>query len=227
MWSSSGISFLSSPPANEGANEHIENAESAVLDDSSAHQYTMSKMAEMADLASPKDSPMTINHVVEPPQTRAEAPVPGAVLVDTCGDSEPVTSPVKKRKAEQMSESTPEEEQLNVQATAPVALPEDYQPAGQAESFRVNDGHVQLVTGTTRPVKRLRRMAEVFGYAAMGGAFVMSALIATAPELWRVSGGGRHPVILPDFLFFPLYFLFLHDPYLLSQDIGLGMRIAQ
>ncbi|KAF7552623.1 hypothetical protein G7046_g7357 [Stylonectria norvegica] len=35
----------------------------------------------------------------------------------------------------------------------------------------------------SRPSKRLRRVAEVFGYAALGGVAVMSALIATAPTL--------------------------------------------
>jgi hypothetical protein len=34
-----------------------------------------------------------------------------------------------------------------------------------------------------RPAKRLRRVAEVVGYAALGGVAVMSALIATAPAL--------------------------------------------
>ncbi|KJZ78754.1 hypothetical protein HIM_02145 [Hirsutella minnesotensis 3608] len=54
----------------------------------------------------------------------------------------------------------------------------------KAEDFdEPTSAHVQETDSEPRAIKRLRRAAEVFGYAAIGGVAVMSALIATAPAL--------------------------------------------
>ncbi|KAJ6440490.1 FHA domain-containing protein [Purpureocillium lavendulum] len=66
----------------------------------------------------------------------------------------------RKRKVAELSTSTPEEEQ---RVTSVPKQPHR--------------------TDTDRPVKRIRKAAEVFGYVALGGVAVVSALIATAPNL--------------------------------------------
>jgi hypothetical protein len=85
-----------------------------------------------------------------------------------------------KRKAGDISVVTPEERRTSTRDSVFYRRP----------AFRV--GKAQAVRNLRRATsaalappaqKRLRRMAEVVGYAALGGVAVMSALIATAPTL--------------------------------------------
>lgn len=72
----------------------------------------------------------------------------------------PKDQPARKRKLADLSSTTPEEEHSAVTAVQQPGKPD-----------------------AERPAKRLRKAAEVFGYVALGGVAVMSALIATAPNL--------------------------------------------
>ena len=97
-----------------------------------------------------------------------------------------------KRRAAEISQLTPEEERAENQIPAPI-LSVQLPPRRVAKHKRHNMGDLRgsssrhnLVVSelpAPRPTKRLRRVAEVFGYAALGGVAVMSALIATAPTL--------------------------------------------
>ncbi|SPJ81639.1 uncharacterized protein FTOL_09044 [Fusarium torulosum] len=102
--------------------------------------------------------------------------------VETTGDSSlPLQITRKsKRKAGDISVVTPEERRTSTRDGVLYRRP----------AFRV--GKAQAVRNIRRATsaalappaqKRLRRMAEVVGYAALGGVAVMSALIATAPTL--------------------------------------------
>ncbi|QPG97280.1 hypothetical protein C2857_006077 [Epichloe festucae Fl1] len=93
--------------------------------------------------------------------------------------------PSRKRKSGDISallpaEVEPHSSQTQLESSQPVINLET--PAAWS-----SDGpeitYTDLASSSERPVKRLRRAAEILGYAALGGVAVMSALIATAPAL--------------------------------------------
>ncbi|KAJ4307580.1 hypothetical protein N0V84_012630 [Fusarium piperis] len=122
---------------------------------------------------------------VVPPSDIAEEPAHKVEHAESklpeTSQSLPETPRSSKRKAEDISELTPEEEQH-----AEV-------PHRSDRSHYIHLRFRRRANNTTRPAvsapaaappsKRLRRVAEVVGYAALGGVAVMSALIATAPTL--------------------------------------------
>ncbi|KAM0203134.1 hypothetical protein ACHAPA_010120 [Fusarium lateritium] len=188
----SGTKFLETPL------EHPVESPSVVpaLDDSSAFKFQESKRA--LGLVRPTTGAA---HEAVPVQDNATAEVTGAVEssrnaahesatiqnnenteVGTTGDSSmPNEVPRKsKRKSGDISVVTPEERRASSRNGVMYRRP----------AFRI--GKAQAVRNLRRATstavappaqKRLRRMAEVVGYAALGGVAVMSALIATAPTL--------------------------------------------
>lgn len=93
----------------------------------------------------------------------------------------------RKRKSDEMSIVLPTE--VDTVSSQSQAQHESSQPAMNAEVVPVmNSGSAQNHCADSadcsgRPFKRLRRAAEILGYATLGGVAVMSALIATAPAL--------------------------------------------
>lgn len=88
--------------------------------------------------------------------------------------------PTKKRKASEMEE---EDENIDIRSSptssvmeTAVAPIEPDAPVAWLNAATIHQDYI-------RPVKRFRKIAEAVGYAALGGAAVMSALIATAPSL--------------------------------------------
>jgi NADH:ubiquinone oxidoreductase subunit D len=167
----SGRKFLQTPPEDLAEPEI---SRGPVLDDSSAYQFEMSKKA-ISKQNSMKRTRMDIKDLVEPSSIEhgAIAHTPRSV----------------KRKAEDISQTTAEEETFTSATgfkharakteTAPL-------PTNQSISCTQSPrGALQakMSTDLPRPHKKIRRAAEVFGYAALGGLAVMSALIATAPAL--------------------------------------------
>jgi hypothetical protein len=93
----------------------------------------------------------------------------------------PETPRSSKRKAEDISQLTPEEEKH-----AEVVPRGDRSRYARLRFRRRMNNMARPAVSTPAaapPSKRLRRVAEVVGYAALGGVAVMSALIATAPTL--------------------------------------------
>ncbi|PNP42911.1 hypothetical protein TGAMA5MH_05657 [Trichoderma gamsii] len=150
----SGADFLNSP-----LKEHPgqQNATPPLdLDETSAYQFEVTKTA-----------------IAQQQQQQALATAPET------GAGQPLDQHVKssngKRKAEEISELTAEEISFAERDPSPL------DPQTRDDSAMDIDDHHP---GHGEPhVKRLRRAAEIFGYAAIGGVAVMSALIATAPTL--------------------------------------------
>lgn len=93
----------------------------------------------------------------------------------------PNYSPPPKRKFEEISELLPNE---RVQNASSVSKGVDAAAAAEGSSAIRNQHPIPesvLVDGN-RTAKRFKQAAEFFGFAALGGAAVMSALIATAPK---------------------------------------------
>ncbi|KAM0339983.1 hypothetical protein ACHAPU_010700 [Fusarium lateritium] len=90
------------------------------------------------------------------------------------------TSQSSKRKAGDISVVTPEERRMSTRERLFYRRPAFR--VGKARAVR-SLYHATSAVVAPPPPKRLRRMAEVVGYAALGGVAVMSALIATAPSL--------------------------------------------
>ncbi|RGP62271.1 sarcolemmal membrane-associated [Fusarium longipes] len=84
-----------------------------------------------------------------------------------------------KRKAEEISELITEE-RLAESEEPVVPQQATCRPPKRPTHYLRQDTRAAV---TPPPPKRLRRMAEVVGYATLGGVAVMSALIATAPSL--------------------------------------------
>lgn len=167
----SGAKFLNTPLTNDALPTTTVRARSPILDETSAYQFEMSKKTKEAEVDSEKSGNMSIEAIVE--------------------ESSQDKTTTNKRKADEISQSSPEEE--DAFQTAEYGVPT--QPCEIVEAR--NQGPFEPVQAVTllsqsatstpsdhsRSPKRLRRAAEVFGYAAIGGIAVMSALIATAPAL--------------------------------------------
>ncbi|KAI5462626.1 hypothetical protein BGZ63DRAFT_403835 [Mariannaea sp. PMI_226] len=196
-WAASGTQFLNSP--NIGDGELIQ-SHLPLLDETSAYQFELSKKASAEASAN-----CTVD---EAPESQSESHKATAMEIDNILVSEapvPVTkepaSTPSKRKASQISELLPEErpidEGLQTASAQKTTITEitqrlryltaqrRYRQALQASSTEevTATPAPQVLNVTARPPKRLRRAAEMFGIAALGGVAVMSALIATAPSL--------------------------------------------
>ncbi|KAF4987169.1 hypothetical protein FGRMN_10508 [Fusarium graminum] len=104
----------------------------------------------------------------------------GEIEANEDTDMLPETSQLSKRKAVDISVVTPEEKRASTRERLLRRRPAFR--VGKARAVR-SLYHATSAVVAPPPHKRLRRMAEVVGYAALGGVAVMSALIATAPSL--------------------------------------------
>ncbi|OAQ70680.1 forkhead associated domain (FHA) and phosphopeptide binding site containing protein [Pochonia chlamydosporia 170] len=159
------------------------------LDDTSAYTYEMSKRVAEAKIQAAQP------RVTVDVATCVRGGVDVSDLAEEHPDGASAANPVPpKRKADEISEILSEEmSQLPSQEIIPgssqtvpesnSARPESttHNPTPCVEGMQTRHSVTNPVD--ERPVKRLRRVAEVVGYAALGGVAVMSALIATAPAL--------------------------------------------
>ncbi|ODA83662.1 hypothetical protein RJ55_02177 [Drechmeria coniospora] len=109
-------------------------------------------------------------------------------LLDTCPpiQAESDEQATNKRKAAKISTALPDEEPRGADlGTEPVATRSEDTEALKFEPRRRANFHHHDSSPSEfdRPMKRIRKAAEVIGYVALGGVAVMSALIATAPAL--------------------------------------------
>ncbi|KAF4464254.1 hypothetical protein FALBO_8907 [Fusarium albosuccineum] len=184
----SGADFLNTPP--QEPETPCPKADLA-LDETSAYQFELSKKAVDAAKITTESTeepmePVQMNGqevsdeaMVTPPDVIQEPH--NAEEVESGATNEaprdlPETPRPVKRKAEDISQLTPEEE--HVHTTRRRRRGVKSRPLG-TEIPRLP---ISTVVAPP-PTKRLRRVAEVVGYAALGGMAVMSALIATAPTL--------------------------------------------
>ncbi|KND86678.1 Uncharacterized protein TOPH_08698 [Tolypocladium ophioglossoides CBS 100239] len=160
----SGAKFLSSP-LQERDKEHLV-LTPPELDETSAYQFERSKKAAEDDAAASRRTHVAINDLVD---------------VYPIGQAPEDGQPSNKRKAADISKLAPEDgcasaelvdEHASTQPDSSLPRPVAPSPAPAADESEAN-----------RPAKRIRRAAEVFGYVALGGVAVMSALIASAPTL--------------------------------------------
>lgn len=189
---SSGLRYLATPP------EHIDTTVLSVepeLDDSSAWAFQESKKASGVEVTTETTEKVVAQEnttdVVEDGDAQPAEALEAAELakpVDAVEPAKPVKvvaaeavktpvpeSTATKRKADEISQLTPEEEQMSGdRQSRPQMHRREVQPSARPR-------HIAALG--TPPSKRLRRMAEAVGYVALGGAAVMSALIATAPAL--------------------------------------------
>ncbi|KHN94320.1 uncharacterized protein MAM_07849 [Metarhizium album ARSEF 1941] len=171
----SGEKFLRTPVAEFNAMPSKEDN----LDDTSAYTFELSKRgAELVEKVQPrmmtdfttwgeKDKPV--------PESRPEY-----------SEEAPRTNQHSfKRKSDAISELLPNETEPNSSQTIGQTSTRLTGPASNAAQL-AEVPQVELSSvdvADHRPAKRFRRVAEVVGYAALGGIAVMSALIATAPVL--------------------------------------------
>ncbi|KAL7938908.1 hypothetical protein V8C35DRAFT_90714 [Trichoderma chlorosporum] len=176
----SGAEFLKSP-----LKEHLEGSVRPVedtldFDESSAYQFEMTKaiLQQQRQQQSPQEQ------VAQQEQQLEQQ----AELVNAREDADkPMETTEKavqnKRKAAEISNMAAEEipfaELNSVQNPSP--------PSAEPRSLDRSEMDISPVDvhsiAEEPQVKRLRKAAEIFGYAALGGVAVMSALIATAPAL--------------------------------------------
>ncbi|PNY28252.1 Uncharacterized protein TCAP_01824, partial [Tolypocladium capitatum] len=162
----SGTKFLSSPP--RGPNKEHLVLTPPELDDTSAYQFELSKKAAEVDAAASKRTHVAINDLVDVYPV-GRAPMDG--------------QPSNKRKVADISKLTPTDECACVEPE-PVHAHASPQPSSSlASPEATSPTRVADEAEAKRPTKRIRRAAEVFGYVALGGVAVMSALIASAPTL--------------------------------------------
>lgn len=105
----------------------------------------------------------------------------------------PITTPKPepsptKRNIDEISDAEPEKEQSLLASkrkkTSEPKLSDPIAILNDAPELILPSRHsLASCQAQARPAKRLKKAAEVFGYVALGGVAVMSALIATAPAL--------------------------------------------
>ncbi|KAF5720745.1 sarcolemmal membrane-associated [Fusarium mundagurra] len=188
---SSGLRYLATPP------EHIDTTVLSVepeLDDSSAWAFQESKKSSGVEVttetaekvvaqendADVEDGDAQPAEVLEATELAKPVEAVEPAKPVEAEAAEPAKIPVPestatKRKADEISQLTPEEEQMSDdRQSRPQVHRREVQPT-------VRPRHITALG--IPPSKRLRRMAEAVGYVALGGAAVMSVLIATAPAL--------------------------------------------
>lgn len=161
----SSFQLLHSPISPEHADP--EPSEGPVLDETSAYHFELSKKASSQppqEMASERQE-MNANFDESTP-----------ALPPTAMSTKPL-----KRKAEEISQTTPEEEPGQAEEASSATAPSTN--SSQVPTSLVTQSSCGSRTKDIRPIKRVRRAAEVFGFVALGGVAVMSALIATAPAL--------------------------------------------
>ncbi|KAL7814071.1 hypothetical protein V8C26DRAFT_429998 [Trichoderma gracile] len=161
----SGAKFLETPLKEQGAEPVVE--PSLELDETSAYQFQVTKtyyQQQQSPYQQQHDESSSADSTGDQPSESQERAAPN------------------KRKAEEISEVTVEE--IAFAQPSPIegsALPSLRPRALDVEMDVSSTGAHSAVEGPQ--AKRLRKAAEIFGYAALGGVAVMSALIATAPTL--------------------------------------------
>ncbi|RGP65551.1 sarcolemmal membrane-associated [Fusarium sporotrichioides] len=184
----SGARFLNTPegPFHQAEPEVAD--QGPVLDETSAFSFEKSKKGcaieePIADtsahaVASQKAHQEAIHTQKESAQTPTAAEINKDEATKAAEEIHETPKP-SKRKAEEISELIAEEELI--ESNEPL-IPQQatfWPPKRAAGSLH----RETQVANAPPPPKRLRRMAEVVGYATLGGVAVMSALIATAPAL--------------------------------------------
>ncbi|EOO02590.1 putative fha domain-containing protein [Phaeoacremonium minimum UCRPA7] len=170
-WLSTGNDFLNSPQ--EGQDQPEDEADSEAEAMTSAYNYHLWKQSRSQE-SETGSRRIGINDIV--------------VVEDLCDqapDSAQVKETPRKRKAAAISTATQEEqiwhnEQRDEAPTADAAVQPLSPPASPVEPVP------RLAADTSRPTKRMRRIAERVGYAALGGAtvgaMIVTSLIYTAPS---------------------------------------------
>lgn len=205
----SSLQFLNSPTKDELPTPVP--AEGTLLDDTSAYSFEISKKAAQARNDSGTTEKDEITHkslfrelsheqscntasaIEERPVSKMDD-----VQCSTPEEEQPAVASGnidletklsgKKRKIDAISRTTLEEEHLvlaplgNKRPDPESSISTAVLANTHAVSRNLQSPHVSYHE-QVRPIKRLRRAAEVFGYVALGGVAVMSALIATAPAL--------------------------------------------
>ncbi|KAL7909715.1 hypothetical protein GGI35DRAFT_395687 [Trichoderma velutinum] len=194
----SGAEFLKSP-LKEHLEVNIRSEEDTLdFDESSAYQFEVTKAAlqqqrqqqqvehqEPLQQQEPVQQEEQVQNQQQQPQ---QQPQPQAELRSVHADADqPMESPEKavrnKRKAMEISEMTAEEIPFAELTPVQISSPPSAEPSSVDDSA-MDISPADIHSGAEEPqVKRLRKAAEIFGYAALGGVAVMSALIATAPTL--------------------------------------------
>jgi hypothetical protein len=113
---------------------------------------------------------------VDAPQTLDKSQ--GAEPSRKTGGPEPDHS--NKRKFDEVSQDSTEDTTQDIAQASVVVEPSTREPSPIA-TLPEASSNLPIIDGSPRPPKRLRRVAEAMGLAVLGGAAVMSALIATAP----------------------------------------------
>ncbi|KAL7959577.1 hypothetical protein V8C34DRAFT_313251 [Trichoderma compactum] len=191
----SGAEFLKSPLKGH-LEANIRSGEDTLdFDESSAYQFEVTKTAlqQQRQQKQPvhQEEPSQQDEQVHNQQQQPQ-PQPQAELRSFNADADqPMASPEKavrnKRKAMEISEMTAEEIPFAELTPELTQVEESSLPSAKPRSVddsAMDISPVDVHSGAEEPqVKRLRKAAEIFGYAALGGVAVMSALIATAPTL--------------------------------------------
>jgi hypothetical protein len=147
-----------------------------VLDETSAFSFEMSKKA--LGIAEPIGD--TVVKATSAEKSSKEGSSVSADVAQTSPEANGVQEPRKaKRKADDISKLTQKEQRWESNGgMAPPPVPSHPHKGASGRTLQEKE-----TTVAPPPAKRLRKMAEVVGYAALGGVAVMSALIATAPTL--------------------------------------------
>ncbi|KAF4449282.1 Sarcolemmal membrane-associated protein [Fusarium austroafricanum] len=166
---SSGDKFLATPP--QIIEPEVMSTEPE-LDESSAWAFEQSKDASAAEINTEAADQATATHDVdvlhaaETLENHVQEPVA----------TKEVSVRPSKRKADEISQLIPGEKSLVHERLIRIRPRRGkFQSSGRL--------HQAPTAVAPPPHKRLRRMAEAVGYVALGGAAVMSVLIATAPAL--------------------------------------------
>lgn len=184
----SGTRFLNTP---QGPFQPVEPEVDAepILDETSAFSFEQSKKAFGAESAVDTEHQAAVAQKDDKKEAQtssdAAASPAGKVNEVKVAEVKEVTEPPRslKRKAEDISRLTREEQLMELRESMVIHGVPCCPPRLSADSLQRDTQRVAQMAATPSPPKRLRRMAEVVGYAALGGVAVMSALIATAPAL--------------------------------------------
>ncbi|KFA46677.1 hypothetical protein S40293_08073 [Stachybotrys chartarum IBT 40293] len=187
----SGAMFLQTPQSFQ-ASEEVNTFEETAADEISAYQLELKKQAAVDSVADAQGNVSSLESNALSGETSLDSDTTKRTTMNidtvvnapehaTSNTPAPIDRSSAKRKAEDISELNPEEvAQENGISAATAFGAAELNLAEQAPQFRTP---VPLSQTVPRPVRRrrLRRVVEVVGIAAFGGAAVMGALIATAP----------------------------------------------
>jgi hypothetical protein len=133
-----------------------------------------------------RSSPLTIKDMIIGeviPRKKAYGETQPLHCENVVGDKGDLEASSKKRKADDISDATKDEEEEAVMAPAPTTLTTQTSYDSALAERDLPDSDTRVSTTIERPRKRLRRAAEVLTWAAIGGVAVFSALVVTAPNL--------------------------------------------